>query len=60
MLGGVVRQVTPAGTSGPAYTAVVRSQRRAKLLLRSRVRGGGPKFGVTLEDLALQAHGGKE
>ena len=56
MLGGVVRQVTSAGARGAADAAVVRTQRRAELLLRPRVGGGGPEFRVALEDLALQAH----
>lgn len=55
MLGRVVGQVAPAGPGGPAHAAVVGSQRRAELLFRSRVRGGGPKFRVAPEDLALQA-----
>lgn len=47
MLGGVVRQVAPAGTRRAADAAVVCSQRRAELLLLTRARGGGPKLRVT-------------
>lgn len=56
MLGGVICQITSTGTCCPAYTAVIRPQRYTELLLGSRVCGGGPKFCVTLENLALQTH----
>lgn len=55
MLGGVIRQVAPAGPRRAPHAAVVGAQRRAELLLLTGARGGGPEFRVAPEDLALQA-----